>query len=99
MPRAEQQDDIGRQLLIRELVAVFLRLNEMRGEIVARLAPAELKQPPEILGHGQIVGILLFDFGFAERSRRPSYWCENLAGPQPTFSRKARPNKDDRRLP
>jgi hypothetical protein len=67
VPRAEQQDDIGRQLLIRELVSVFLRLNEMGGEIVARLAPAELKQPLEILGHSQIVGILLFDFGFAER--------------------------------
>jgi hypothetical protein len=36
-------------------------------KIVARLAPAELKQPLEILGHGQIIGILLFDFGFAER--------------------------------
>ena len=64
---AEQQDDIGRQLLVRELVAVFLGLNQMRGEIVAGLAPAQLEQPLEILGHGQIVGILLFDFGFAER--------------------------------
>ena len=65
--RAEQQDDIGRQFLVRELVAIFLRLNEMRGEIIAGLAPAQLEQPLEILGHGQIVGILLFDFGFAER--------------------------------
>jgi hypothetical protein len=45
---AEQQDDIGRQFLVRELVAVFLRLNEMRGEIIAGLAPAELKQSLEI---------------------------------------------------
>ena len=66
---AEQQDDIGREFLVGELVAIFLRLNEMRGEIVAGLAAAQLKQPLEILGHGQIIGILLFDFGLAE-------WCQ-----------------------
>jgi hypothetical protein len=64
---AEEEDDIGGQLLVRELVSVLLGLNQLRGEIVARLTPAQIEQPAEILGHGEIDGILLRDFGIGER--------------------------------
>src|SRR4029077_14974172 len=66
MTGAEQQDDIGGQFLSCEFIAVFLSLNEMRGEVVARLASAQLKQLAEIFGHCQVAGILFFDFGLAK---------------------------------
>ena len=64
---AEQQDDIGGQLLVRELAAVLLGLHQLRREILAGLAPAQLEQPMEILGRRQIGRILLLDLGAAER--------------------------------
>jgi hypothetical protein len=38
----------------------------MRGEVIAGLAPAQLEQLTEILGYGQIVGILLVKSGSTE---------------------------------
>ena len=56
------------------LLPCFLGLNQLRREIVAGLAPAQLEQPLEIFGHRQIGRILLLDFGAlsgARSSRRP----------------------------
>ena len=38
----EQQDDVGRQFLVGKLVAVFFRLNQMRGQI-AGITPSLLE--------------------------------------------------------
>ena len=71
---AEQEDDIGGEFLIRKLVAGFLCLHQVRREVVAGLAPAQLKQMLEVIRRTEIEGILLLDFGRTERarsSRRP----------------------------
>src|SRR6516225_12170776 len=65
---AEQEDDIGGEFLIRELVARFLRLHQVRREVVARLAPAQLEQALEVIRHSMNESILLLDFGGTERS-------------------------------
>ena len=64
---AEQQDDIGGELLVRELVAVLLGLHQLGREVVAGLAPAQLKQPMEVFGRRKIESILLLDLGGTER--------------------------------
>ena len=46
---AEQQDDVGGQLLVGELAALLLGPHQLRGEVVAGLAAAQLEQLLEIL--------------------------------------------------
>jgi len=40
----EQQDDVGGQLLVIELVAVFLGLDQVAGEVVTGIAAAQIRQ-------------------------------------------------------
>ena len=67
MAGAEQQDDIGGQFLVRELAAGFLGLHQVRREVVAGLAPAQLEQPLEVIGRRKIERIVLLDLGGTER--------------------------------
>ena len=74
MAGAEQEDDVGGEFFVRELVASFLCLHQVRCEVVAGLAPAQLKQMLEVIRHTKIEGILLLDFGGlsgARSSKRP----------------------------
>ena len=61
VPCAEQQDNIGRQFFIRESAAVLLGLNQVRGEVIARLTPAPFEQPAEIFRHSLIRMLSVFE--------------------------------------
>ena len=66
---AEQQDDVGGQLLVGELAAVFLGLHQLRRQIVAGILPPQLEQLLEIhLGH-RVGGIALLDLFRRQRHR------------------------------
>ena len=45
----------------------FLCLDQVRREVIARLAPTQLKQMLEVIHHTKIESILFLDFGRAER--------------------------------
>ena len=61
MAGAEQQDDVGGQFLVGELVAVFLGLHELGGEIIAGLWRRQLEQLLEIHLRHHVAGVALRD--------------------------------------
>ena len=67
----EQQDDVGRQLLIGELAALFLGLNQLRRQVVTGLAAAQLEQGAKILGRGEVAGA-----GGVDLLPRERHWIE-----------------------
>src|SRR5260370_37575914 len=69
VPGAEQQNDIGGQLLIRELAAIFLRVHQLRGQVVTRVAPAPFEQLLEIHFGGDVSCVGFIDLG--ARPRHP----------------------------
>ncbi len=69
VPGAEQQDDVGGQFLVGELVAVFLGMHQLAGQIVAGATPPQFEQLAEIhLGHF-IARIGFLDLGRGQRHR------------------------------
>ncbi len=64
---AEQQDDVGGQFLVGELVAVFLGLHQLGGEIVAGIAAAQLEQLLEVHLRHHVAGVALRDLLRRER--------------------------------
>ena len=69
VPGAEQQDDVGGQLLVGEPAALLLGPHQLRREVVAGLAPAQLEQRAEVLRARQIAGVGLVDLGAREGHR------------------------------
>jgi hypothetical protein len=64
---AEQENNVGGQLLVGELAAFLLGLHQLAGQVLARLTPAQLEQRAEILGLHQAAGVGLVDLGAGER--------------------------------
>jgi hypothetical protein len=58
---AEQQDDVGGQFLVGELVAVFLGLHQLGDEIIGGVAAAQLEQLLEIHLPHHVGGVALRD--------------------------------------
>ena len=69
MPGAEQQDDAGYEFLAGDLAAALLSLQQLRGEVVGRRAPAPLEQALEVVGRGQERAVGRIEFGTGERHR------------------------------
>ena len=66
---AEQQDDVGGQLLVGELAAVFLGLHQLRGQVVAGALPPQLEQLLEIHRRHRVAGVALLDLVRRQRHR------------------------------
>ena len=64
---AEQENNVGGQLLVGELAPLLLGLHQLAGQVLAGLAPAQLEQRAEILGLHQAAGVGLVDLGAGQR--------------------------------
>ena len=62
---SEQQNDIGGQLLVGELAAVFFGLHQLCGQVLAGILPPQLEQLLKIHLRREIGGIGLLDFSRA----------------------------------
>ncbi len=62
MTGAEQQDDVGGEFLVGELLTILLGLHQLRGEVVAGLLAAQLEQLMEIHRRHRVAGVALLDF-------------------------------------
>lgn len=71
-----EQRDVGGELFVGELVAVFLGLHQLRGQVVARLFSPELEQLLEIHRGHRVAGIAYRissgDSGTGSSKRPPS---------------------------
>ena len=69
VPGAKQQHDVGGEFLVGKLAAIFLGLDQLRRQVIARAAPPQLEELLKIkLGRG-VSGVGLVDLGARQRHR------------------------------